>query len=72
MSRRSPYAIELTPENFRLVFKDVFTTSIVGRMDDNADIFKKILDEPAFQAAVMDHYLQHVFDRARTEQLESP
>ena len=52
-------------ENFRLVFNDVFIKSIVGRMDDNADIFKKILDEPAFQAAVMDHYLRRVFDAAR-------
>ena len=41
-------------------------------MDDNQDIFKKILDEPAFQAAVMDHYLRRVFDRARTEHVESP
>lgn len=39
--------------------------SIVGRMDDNADIFQRILDEPAFQATVMNHYLQRVFDRAR-------
>jgi hypothetical protein len=59
-------------ENFRLVFNDVFIKSIVGRMDDNEDLFKKILDEPAFQAAVMDHYLRRVFERARTEQLESP
>ena len=59
-------------ENFRLVFKDVFIKSIVGRMDDNEDIFKKILDELAFQTAVMDHYLRRVFDRARTEQPESP
>jgi len=30
-------------ENFRLVFSDAFIKSIVGRMDDNADIFGKIL-----------------------------
>jgi hypothetical protein len=52
-------------ENFRLVFNDVFIKSIIGRMDDNADIFQKILDEPAFQAAVMNHYLQRVFETAR-------
>jgi type I restriction enzyme R subunit len=55
-------------ENFRLVFNDVFIKSIVERMDDNEDIFKKILDEPAFQAAVMDHYLRRVFDQARAQQ----
>ena len=53
-------------ENFRLVFNDEFMRTIVGRMDDNADIFRKILDEPAFKAAVMDHYLQRVFEQARS------
>ena len=53
--------------NFRLPFTDVFLKTIVGRMDDNADIFKRILDEPAFQATVLEHYLQRVFDRARTD-----
>jgi len=53
-------------ENFRLVFNDTFIKSIVGRMDDNADIFKRILDEPAFQAVVMDHYLERVFAQARS------
>ncbi len=41
--------------------------SIVGRMDDNEDLFKKILDEPAFQAAEMDHYARRVFEGARGE-----
>ena len=53
-------------ENFRLVFNDTFIKSIVGRMDDNEDIFRKILDDDAFQAVVMNHYLRRVFDRART------
>ena len=53
-------------ENFRLVFADAFIKSIVGRMDD-ADIFRQILDEPAFQAVVMDHYLQRVFEAARAD-----
>jgi len=52
-------------ENFKLVFADAFIKSIVGRMDDNADIFKRILDEPAFQAVVMEHYLERVFAQAR-------
>ncbi len=52
-------------ENFKLVFNDVFIKSIVGRMDDNEELFKKIFDQPVFQAAVMDHYLRRVFDGAR-------
>jgi type I restriction enzyme R subunit len=52
-------------ENFRLVFNDAFIKSIVGRMDDNEDLFRKVLDEPTFQAAVMDHYLRRLFEQAR-------
>ena len=54
-------------ENFRLVFADAFIKSIVGRMDDNADIFRQILDNPTFQSVVMDHYLQRVFRQARVD-----
>lgn len=54
-------------ENFRLVFADGFIKSIVERMDDNADIFGEILDEPAFQAVVVEHHLQRVFEQARIE-----
>ena len=54
-------------ENFRLVFSDAFIKSIVGRMDDNADIFQRILDDSTFQTVVMDHYLQRVFERARAD-----
>ncbi len=59
-------------ENFRLVFADRFIKSIVERMDDNADIFGRILDDPTFQAAVLDHFLERVFDRARSGEGVSP
>ena len=52
-------------ENFRLVFADAFLKTIVGRMDDNADIFRRILDDPAFQAIVREHYLTRVYGQAR-------
>ncbi len=52
-------------ENFRLVFQPQFLKSIVGRMDDNEDIFKRVVDDPDFQTAVMNHYLARVFERAR-------
>ena len=41
------------------------SSSIVERMDDNADIFGKILDDDAFKSVVMDHYLRRVFEQAR-------
>ena len=54
------------------MFADRFIKSIVARMDDNADIFGRILDDPAFQAVVMDHYLGRVFEGARSEGLAGP
>lgn len=56
-----------TLDNFRLVFADAFMKTIVRRMDDNADIFQRILDDRDFQTVVMDHYLRRVFDPARAE-----
>ena len=56
-----------TLENFRLVFADTFMKTIVHRMDDNADIFQRILDDREFQTVVMDHYLRRVFERARSD-----
>jgi hypothetical protein len=32
------------------VFNDAFMKGIVGRMDDNADIFGEILDDPSSPA----------------------
>ena len=45
-----------TFENFRLVFDRTFIETIVKRMDQNEDIFKRILDEPEFQRTVLDYY----------------
>ena len=51
-------------ENFRLVFDRKFLTTVIGRMDENDLIFKKILDEPAFQQTLMDLYASKVYIRA--------
>jgi type I restriction enzyme R subunit len=52
-------------DNFRLVFNDKFISTMVARMDDNEDLFKRVLDDRDFQAAVMEHYLRRVFEQAR-------
>jgi type I restriction enzyme R subunit len=54
-------------DNFRLVFADKFMSTIVARMDDNEHLFKKVLDDEAFQAAVREFYSRRVFDAARAE-----
>jgi len=54
-----------TLDNFRLVFDRMFLRTVVGRMDENEAIFKRILDDPEFQAALMDLYATRVYRRSR-------
>jgi len=61
-----------TLDSFRLVFADAFMKTIVRRMDGNAEIFQRILDDRDFQSVVMNHYVRRVFDRPRTDLTASP
>jgi type I restriction enzyme R subunit len=54
-----------TIENFRLVFDRMFMGTVVGRMDDNEAIFKRILDDPEFREVLMDWYAARVYRKAR-------
>jgi type I restriction enzyme, R subunit len=56
-----------TLDNFRLVFDRKFLNTVVGRMDDNEAIFKRILDDADFQAVLMDLYANRVYRRARAD-----
>jgi type I restriction enzyme R subunit len=49
-------------ENFRLVFERMFLATILKRVDDNEEIFKRILDDKAFQALIKEWYAKRVFD----------
>jgi type I restriction enzyme, R subunit len=55
-------------QNFRLVFDKTFLDTVVQRMDDNEDIFKRILDEQDFRQTVLDHYAEKLYGRLRSEQ----
>ena len=56
--------------NFRLVFDRTFLDTVVRRMDENEDIFKRILDEADFRQTVLDHYAERLYARLRgTNQL---
>ena len=37
-------------------------TTVVGRMDDNEAIFKRILDDEEFRQVLADYYLKRVYD----------
>jgi type I restriction enzyme R subunit len=56
-----------TFENFRLVFDRTFIETVVRRMDQNADIFKRILDDAEFQRTVLDYYAERLYGRLRAE-----
>jgi type I restriction enzyme R subunit len=56
-----------TFDNFRLVFDRTFIDTVVRRMDQNADIFKRILDEPDFKQTVLDYYAERLNGRLRGE-----
>jgi len=49
------------------IFDRTFLDTVVRRMDDNEDIFKRILDEPAFRQTVLDHYAERLYGRLRAE-----
>jgi len=54
-----------TIENFSLVFDERFLRTIVGRMDENEAIFKRILDDEEFRQVLLDLYAVRVYRRAR-------
>jgi type I restriction enzyme R subunit len=52
-------------ENFRLVFDRKFMRTIIGRMDANSDIFKRILDDDDFRELLGDYYVKKVYEQLR-------
>ncbi len=52
-----------TIDNFRYGFEDVFISKLVDRMDQNQDIFNKIMDDKIFAAVVKDYLLKKVYER---------
>jgi type I restriction enzyme R subunit len=52
-----------TIDNFKYGFEDVFIAKLVDRMDQNQDIFNKIMDDKAFASVVKDYLLKKVYER---------
>ncbi|MBU4343038.1 MAG: S24/S26 family peptidase, partial [Candidatus Omnitrophica bacterium] len=57
-----------TIDNFKYGFEDVFIAKLVDRMDQNQDIFNKIMDDKAFASVVKDYLLKKVYKRLNVEQ----
>ncbi len=54
-------------QNFRLVFDRTFLDTVVKRMDENAEIFRRILDDATTRQTVLDHYAERLYGRLRAE-----
>lgn len=57
-----------TIENFKFEFEDVFLAKLIDRMDQNQDIFKKIMDDDKFAKVVREWMLKKVYHRINTEE----
>nr|AFM92598.1 type III restriction protein res subunit [Acaryochloris sp. HICR111A] len=54
-------------QNFKYGFEDIFLTTLIERMEDNQDIFTKIIDDSEFGDAVKNWMLEKVYDRLTQE-----
>ncbi len=52
-------------DNFRLIFDRRFLETVVGRMDGNEEISKRILGDIDFRTALMDLYAERPYRRLR-------
>jgi type I restriction enzyme R subunit len=58
-------------DNFRLVFDRRFLETIMGRMDENEAIYKRIIDDEEFRTALMDMYANRLYSRLREPNSDS-
>jgi type I restriction enzyme R subunit len=49
--------------NFKFGFEDVFMDKLIARMEQNQDIFTKMMDDKEFGGLVKDYMLKKVYDR---------
>lgn len=50
-------------ENFKFGFEDMFMDKLIGRMEQNQDIFSKMMDDKEFGNLVKSYMLKKVYDR---------
>ena len=52
-----------TMENFKFGFDDAFMDKLIGRMEQNQDIFSKMMDDKDFGGLVKNYMLKKVYER---------
>lgn len=50
-------------ENFKFGFDDIFMDKLIGRMEQNQDIFTKMMDDKDFGGLVRDYLLKRVYEQ---------
>ncbi|PKL90764.1 MAG: restriction endonuclease subunit R [Candidatus Goldiibacteriota bacterium HGW-Goldbacteria-1] len=50
-------------ENFKFGFEDIFMNKVIERMDQNQDIFNKIMDDKQFAEVLKAYMLRRVYER---------
>jgi type I restriction enzyme R subunit len=51
-----------TMENFKFGFEDVFMDAVIGRMEQNQDIFTKMMDDSEFGGLVKRYMMRKVYE----------
>lgn len=64
-SKLAEQARSNTLENFRFGFDEQFMASLISRMDQNQEIFAKIMDDAEFGRVVKTLMLQRVYERLK-------
>ena len=54
-----------TKENFKYGFEDVFLTTLISQMEDNKELFGKMMDDEDFSKVVKTFMLDRVYERLR-------
>jgi type I restriction enzyme R subunit len=62
-STLSEQAKNNTMANFKFGFDDAFMDKLIGRMEQNQDIFSKMMDDKDFALLVKNYMLKKVFKR---------
>lgn len=60
-----------TIDNFKYGFEEIFIAKLIDRMEDNQEIFEKILDDKTFGDVVKKYMLEKVYHRL-TQESEKP
>jgi type I restriction enzyme R subunit len=60
-----------TIENFKFGFEDVFIAKLIDRMDQNEDIFNKIMEDKAFSSVVKDYLIKKVYKRLNAQKVNT-